>query len=157
MSVLLISVGVPTKPRSALSWTTVMILFFLELIVWLLQACCWSASTISLLKSINTSSTTLIVSLVVTLSPLTNSLLIPVSFNLLLILFPPPWTIIGIKPSLFNTDISLIKISNRFLSTKTLPPHLMTIYSSLYFSKYLLTSSIAVSYTHLTLPTICSV
>ena len=43
---------------------------------------------------------------------------------------------------LFNIDISLMKISNNSLSTKTLPPHLMTMYSSLYFSKYFLTSLI---------------
>ena len=110
--------------------------------LWLSQFCFSKDETISLLKFIKTSSTSWIVSFVVTLNPLIKWLLIPNSFNLLFILFPPPWTTIGINPILFNVAISFIKISNKFLSTNTLPPHFMTIYSLLYFCKYFLTSSI---------------
>ena len=66
----------------------------------------------------------------------------PSSFNLLEILFPPPCTMTGMKPNLFNMAISSMNILNNLSSTKTLPPHLMTMYSSLYFSKYCLTSEI---------------
>ena len=119
-----------------------MIFLSLELIVSLLQDCFFKASTISLLNSIKTCSTTSIVSFPVTRSPLINSLFIPNSFNLLFILLPPPWTTIGIKPSLFSVVMSFINMLNKFWSTRTLPPHFITIYSSLYFSRYLFTSSI---------------
>ena len=87
---LLISVGVPTNPRSLFSCTTVIILFSFDVILFALQANSFKASTISLLNSINTSSTMLMVSLSVTLSPLIKLLLILTSESLLLILFPPP-------------------------------------------------------------------
>ena len=69
---------------------TVIILFSFEVILFALQANSFKASTISLLNSINTSSTMLMVSLSVTLSPLIKLLLILTSESLLLILFPPP-------------------------------------------------------------------
>ena len=68
-------------------------------------------------------------------------LLIFSSFSLLLILFPPPCTITGDNPSFFKIAISLIKILNNFGSINILPPHLMTINSLLYLSKYFFTSS----------------
>ena len=56
----------------------------------------------------------LIVSFPVTRSPLVNLLSIPNSFNLLLILLPPPCTTIGINPNLLSVVISFIKILNKF-------------------------------------------
>ena len=84
---LLISVGAPTNPRSLFFCMTVIILFSFEVILFALQANSLKASTISLLNSINTSSTMLMVSLSVTLSPLIKLLLILTSESLLLILF----------------------------------------------------------------------
>ena len=45
-------------------------------------------------------------------------------------------------PNLFSMFISVIKLSNIFLSIKTLPPYFITMRSFLYFSMYFETSSI---------------
>ena len=73
----------------------------------------FNASVISLLKLLKTPSTIFIDFLSVTLNPLIKSLLIPASFNLLEILFPPPWIMTGIKPNLLSIEISLIKLLNK--------------------------------------------
>ena len=105
-----------------------------------LQDFSFKASTISLLNSIKTSSTTFIVSLFVTLKPFIKVLSIFNSFNFILILFPPPCTITGVNPSFFMMTTSDIKRLKRLGSIKTLPPHFITIFSSLYFFRYFLTS-----------------
>ena len=78
----------------------------------------------------------------VTLKPLTNLEFICDLSNSLFILGPPPCTTTTDKPNFCKIDKSLMKLLNICLSMKTLPPYLIVIISSLYFSMYFETSSI---------------
>ena len=90
----------------------------------------------SLLKSINTSSTISIMLLSVTLKPFINLETIFFFSNSLLILGPPPCTTIIESPNFFKTCISEMKLLNTFLSISTFPPYLITISSFSYFDTY---------------------
>ena len=96
----------PTKPNSSFSGLTLIILYSFDVILRASQVLFFKAFTISLLNSIKTFSTISIVLLSVTLKPLIKLVLIFNSLSLLLILFPPPWTMIGESPSFFKTEIS---------------------------------------------------
>ena len=108
----LILFGIPTKPSSFLSGLTSIILLFF---VWkdtAFEPNFFKFWTISSLKSIRTSSTTLIIFLSVTLNPSINFDSIFFLSNSLFILGPPPWTIITDRPNLLRILTSKIKLLN---------------------------------------------
>ena len=72
----------------------------------------------------------------VTLKPFINFEIIFFFSNSLLILGPPPCTTIIDKPNLLRTFISDIKLLKTFLSIRTFPPYLITIFSFSYFFMY---------------------
>ena len=136
-----ISDGFPTNPSSLDSGIIFITLFFLVWIEIPSVFFFFKESTMSLLKSIRTSSTILIIFLSVTLKPLINFDWIFDLSNSLLILGPPPWITAIERPNLFKTLISSIKLLNIFLSIKTFPPYFITIKSFLYLSIYFWTLS----------------
>ena len=88
-----------------------------------------SASTIctrDLLTLDNTISAISIVAASVFLSPLINSGSMPTFPTHLLISLPPPWTMIGLKPTNFNRVTSCITLFFNSSSTIALPPYLTT-------------------------------
>ena len=79
-----------------------------------------------LLTLFNTISAISMVGSSVTRSPLTNLGSMPTLLTHLLISFPPPWTMIGLKPTSFSSTTSWITLFFRVSSTMALPPYFTT-------------------------------
>ena len=110
--------GIPTYPSSFCLDLHKLYYFFFVLIEIVFDPCLFKELTISLLKSIKTSSTILITFLSVTLRPLMNLVSIFSSSNSFLFLGLPPCTTIIDRPSLLSILISSIKLLKIPLSIK---------------------------------------
>ena len=86
-----------------------------------------------LLTRLSTISAISIVGTSVTRRPFTKCVSIPTLSTHLLISLPPPWTIIGLKPTSFKRTTSSITFFLSSSSTMALPPYLTTIILRLNF------------------------
>ncbi len=87
----------------------------------------WTFCTRDLFTLFNTISAISMVAASVFRSPLINSGSIPDFSTHLLISFPPPWTIMGLKPTSFNKVTSSMTWRFKFSSSIALPPYFTTI------------------------------